>query len=135
MANWNDIKDKICKTTDKVVAKTSEAADIAAKHVKVKAIDGKISDRYEDLGRIYYKSSKNGTEQDEKAKAIITEIDSLIAEKRMLKAEIEADKQKRAEAKKEKKERKEAEKAEAERAKAEKSGTEQEACAENTSEE
>jgi ElaB/YqjD/DUF883 family membrane-anchored ribosome-binding protein len=104
MASWNEIKAKICKTTDKVVAKTGEVADTAAKHVKLKAMDGKLSQKYETLGRIYYKMCKNSEEQTEKVEELVAEIEALIAEKKALKAEIEADKQRRAEAKKAKEE-------------------------------
>lgn len=100
MASWNEIKAKICKTTDKVVAKTSEVADTAAKHVKVKTIDGRLAEKYEELGRVYYVVLKGEEAEEGKAEAIVAEIEALVAEKKAIKAELEAEKQRREEAKK-----------------------------------
>ena len=100
MASWNEIKAKICKTTDKVVAKTSEVADTAAKHVKVKTIDGRLAEKYEELGRVYYVVLKGEEAEEGKAQAIVAEIEALVAEKKAIKAELEAEKQRREEAKK-----------------------------------
>ena len=100
MASWNEIKAKICKTTDKVVAKTSEVADTAAKHVKVKTIEGKLAEKYEELGRVYYVVLKGEEVEEGKAEAIVAQIEALVAEKKAIKAELEAEKQRREEAKK-----------------------------------
>ena len=100
MASWNEIKAKICKTTDKVVAKTSEVADTAAKHVKVKTIDGRLAEKYEELGRVYYVVLKGEEAEEGKAEAIVAVIEALVAEKKAIKAELEAEKQRREEAKK-----------------------------------
>ena len=100
MASWTEIKAKICKTTDKVVAKTSEVADTAAKHVKVKTIDGRLAEKYEELGRVYYVVLKGEEAEEGKAEAIVAEIEALVAEKKAIKAELEAEKQRREEAKK-----------------------------------
>lgn len=116
MANWSEIKGKIGKTTDKVVAKTSEVADIAAKHVKLKTIDGKLSGKYEDLGRYYYKQLKNGQSEEEKINKLVDNIEKLIADRKALREEIEADKQRRAEQKREKAEQNTTEDAAAEEA-------------------
>jgi len=110
MANWNEIKSKISKTADKVAAKTTEVADIASKHVKLKSMDSKISGKYEDLGRYYYKQIKSEQSQAEKLTSLTLELDKLIADRKALREEIEADKQRRAE---EKKAREEAKKEEA----------------------
>ena len=77
MASWNEIKAKICKTTDKVVAKTSEVADTAAKHVKVKTIDGRLAEKYEELGRVYYVVLKGEEAEEGKAEAIVAEIEAV----------------------------------------------------------
>ena len=103
MANWTDIKQKVATTTNKVVAKTGEVADIAAKHVKLKALDGKISGKYEDLGRYYYKQLKSEQAQDEKISKLVGDIETLLADRKALKEEIEADKQRRAEQREERK--------------------------------
>ena len=100
MASWNEIKAKISKTADKVVAKTGEVADTAAKHVKIKSIDGKITDKYEELGRVYYVILKGEEVAEGKVDALVAEIEALIVEKKAIKAELEAEKQRREEAKK-----------------------------------
>ena len=100
MANWSEIKSKIGKTTDKVVAKTGEVADIAAKHIKLKAMDGKISGKYEELGRYYYKQLKSEQSQEEKISTTVNALESLIADRKTLREEIEEDKKRRAEEKK-----------------------------------
>ncbi len=99
MADWNEIKAKISKTTDKVVAKTSEVADIASKHVKLKTMDAKLSGKYEDLGRYYYKQLKNEQSEQDKISKLVGEIEKLTSERKALREEIEADKQRRAEEK------------------------------------
>lgn len=119
MANWSEIKAKISKTAGKVVAKTEETANTATLHVKLKGIESKISDKYETLGRLYYKNERVGGTEDKKISETLDEIDGLIAERRAMRAEIEADKQRRADAKAERAAEKEAEKAEAAREKAE----------------
>ena len=103
MAKWGEIKTKISKTTNKVVTKTGEVADIAAKHVKLKSIEGKITEKYEELGRYYYKQLKTEQDQSEKLTAIVSEVDKLIVDRRALKEEIAAEKQRRAELKAERK--------------------------------
>jgi hypothetical protein len=103
MAKWGEIKTKISKTTNKVVTKTGEVADIAAKHVKLKSIEGKITEKYEELGRYYYKQLKTEQDQSEKMAAIVIDVDKLIVDRKDLKNEIAADKQRRAELKAERK--------------------------------
>lgn len=112
MANWNEIKQKITKTTNKIAKKTGEAADTAAKHIRLKGIEGKLSDKYESLGRTYYKQLKGTDVEIEKIEELLVAIDTLVDERKTLKAEIEADKQRRKEEKKARQEEKEAEQAE-----------------------
>ena len=95
MASWEKIKTQIGKVTNKVVAKTGEVADTASKHVKLKAIEGNLSEKYEFLGRLAYKHTKGKEISEDKVNAIVAEIDSLIVDKKNLKAEIEADKARR----------------------------------------
>lgn len=109
MATWDDIKTKIGKVTNKVVAKTGEVADTASKHVKLKTIEGHLSESYEHLGRLAYKHVKGGAVSEERANAIIADIETLIAEKKAIKAEIAADKARREAEKQAKKEAKAAE--------------------------
>lgn len=113
MASWETIKSRIGKVTNKVVAKTGEVADTASKHVKLKTIEGNLSEKYELLGRLAYKHIKGGAVSEEKIEALSADIASLIATKKKIKAEIEAEKAKKAAEKQAKKDAKAAEEAEA----------------------
>ena len=44
MSDWSEIKKKINSTTKKIAKKTTEVADTASKHIKLKSLDGKLSD-------------------------------------------------------------------------------------------
>ena len=92
MSDFNSFCKKVKKTATKVVKKTGEAADIAAKYVKLQKIDSKLSDRYEVLGRLTYKQLKTGESHAEKIALYIESIDQLRAERKALNDEIEADK-------------------------------------------
>ena len=109
MASWEKIKTQIGRVTNKVVAKTGEVADTASKHVKLKSIEGNLSEAYEHLGRLSYKKIKGGEVAAEKVDAVVADIEALIAEKKALKAEIAADKERRAAEKQAKKDAKAAE--------------------------
>lgn len=112
MASWEKIKTQIGRVTNKVVAKTGEVADTATKHVKLKTIEGNLSESYEHLGRLAYKHLKGAEVSEEKVNAVVADIEALIVEKKAIKAEIEADKARRAAEKQAKKEAKAAEEAE-----------------------
>lgn len=109
MASWDKIKTQIGRVTNKVVTKTGEVADTASKHVKLKSIEGRLSECYENLGRLAYRHIKRGSVSEEKVDAIVAEIGELIAEKKAIKAEIEAEKERRAAEKQARKEAKAAE--------------------------
>ena len=99
MANWEEIRVKVGNAAKKTAKKTEELAHITAKYVKLKALDTKISGKYEELGRYTYKQIKNEVSQAEKISLVISEIDALRAQRSTLKEEIEADKKKRTEEK------------------------------------
>ena len=94
MSEFNSFCKKVKKTAAKVVKKTGEAADIAAKYIKLQKIDSKLSDRYEVLGRLTYKQLKTGESYAEKIALYIQSIDQLRADRKALNEEIEADKAK-----------------------------------------
>ena len=94
MSEFNSFCKKVKKTAIKVVKKTGEAADIAAKYVKLQRIDSKLSDRYEVLGRLTYKQLKTGESHAEKIALYIDSIDKLRADRKALNEEIEVDKAK-----------------------------------------
>ncbi|MBE6534487.1 MAG: hypothetical protein E7678_05935 [Ruminococcaceae bacterium] len=92
MSGFNNFCKKVKKTAAKVAKKTGEAADIAAKYVKLHKIDSKLDDRYEMLGRLTYKQLKTGESYAEKIALYIDSIDKLRVDRKALNDEIEADK-------------------------------------------
>ncbi len=113
MASWETIKTRIGKVTNKVVSKTEEVADTASKHVKLKTIEGNLSEKYELLGRLAYRHIKGGEVSEEKVNALTAQISSLLANKKQIKAELEAEKARKEAEKQAKKDAKAAEEAEA----------------------
>ena len=99
MANWNEIRVKVGNAASKAAKKTEEIAHTTAKYVKLKSLDSKISAKFEVLGKLTYKQIKDEESQAERIARVIDEIDSLRAQRKALKEEIEADKQRRAEEK------------------------------------
>lgn len=95
MSEWNNLCKKVKNVADKAVKKTEELADSAAKHVKLHRIESKLSDRYENLGKLTYKQLKTGESQAERIAAHIESIDKLRADRKALQAEIEADRARR----------------------------------------
>jgi hypothetical protein len=95
MSEFNGLCKKIKRTAAKVVKKTGEAADMAAKYIKLQRIDSKLSDRYEVLGKLTYKQIKTGESYAEKIALYIDSIDKLRADRKALNDEIAAEKAKR----------------------------------------
>ena len=99
MANWKEIRTQAGKTANKAIKKTGEIADSASKYVKLKIYDTKLSSKYEELGRLTYKQIKTENSMAERISETIDEIDTLRAQRKALKEEIEAEKRRKAEAK------------------------------------
>ena len=99
MAKWKEIRTSAGKTANNAIKKTGELADTASKYVKLKMLEGKLSSKYEELGRLTYKQIKSETSMAERISEVIDKIDSLRAQRKALKDEIEEDKKKRAEKK------------------------------------
>lgn len=95
MSEWNSLCKKVKSAAGKAVKKTEELADTAAKYVRLHRIDSKLSDRYENLGKLTYKQLKTGESQAERISAYIESIDKLRADRKALQAEIDADRARR----------------------------------------
>ena len=95
MSEWSELYETVKKVADKAVKKTEEFADSAAKHVVLHRIEAKLSERYENLGKLTYKQLKTGESQAERIAAHIESIDRLRAERKALMDEIDADKAKK----------------------------------------
>ena len=89
MADWNGIRDTLGRAANKAVQKTGELADTAAKYVKLKSVDSKLSEKFELLGKLTYKQIKNGVSYAEKIATVMEDIDALRERRAAIVAEIE----------------------------------------------
>ena len=77
MANWCDIVSGTKKTFNKAALKVNEVADCAADSIKIEALKIKLSERYEELGRIVYQGMSEGKADKEKISEKVDQIDAL----------------------------------------------------------
>ena len=92
MSKWNDIKGGVGKAADKTAKKANELASIAALRIKLRAMNAKLSDLYEALGRLTYKQLKSERSQAEAIARTIESIDKQREAIKALKARIEDEK-------------------------------------------
>ena len=92
MSKWNDIKGGVGKAADKTAKKANELASIAAMRIKLRAMNAKLSDLYEALGRLTYKQLKSERSQAEQIAKTIESIDKQREAIKALKARIEDEK-------------------------------------------
>lgn len=89
MADWNSIRGTIGRAANKAVQKTGEIADSAAKYVKLKSVDSKLSAKFELLGKLTYKQIKSGESYAERIATVMEDIDLLREQRAEIVAEIE----------------------------------------------
>lgn len=92
MSKWNDIKGGVGKAADKTAKKANELASIAALRIKLRAMNAKLSELYEALGRLTYKQLKSERSQAEAIARTIESIDKQREAIKALKARIEDEK-------------------------------------------
>ena len=63
------------------IKETGEAADLAALHIKLKALESKRDDEYEMLGRLTYRQLKTGVSQAERIAPVIENLDKIRSKK------------------------------------------------------
>ena len=97
MSKWNDIKGGVSKAADKTAKKANELASAAALRIKLRAMNAKLSEKYEMLGRLTYKQLKSERSQAEQIAKTIESIDKQREAIKALKARIEEEKTARAE--------------------------------------
>ena len=98
MADWNSIRTSFSRAANKAVQKTGELADTAAKYVRLKNVDSKLSAKFEILGKLTYKQIKSGDSYAERIATVMDEIDALREKRAQIVAEIEEDKRAKEEA-------------------------------------
>lgn len=92
----NDFIKSAKKVTKKAASTTMELADIASLKVKLQGQMVKLSEKFEELGRLSYGKLANDEDNTEKIAAAVAEIDALKNKIEDTKAEIKAKKRARA---------------------------------------
>jgi len=105
MSKWDDFKNHVSKATKKAAVKTKDFADVATLKLKLKGMQIKLCEEYENLGKLYYSFEVDKEENQLLINDKIEEITSIKVEISALTAEID-------EAKEKSKAKKEAEKTE-----------------------
>lgn len=77
MSTLRRICDMTKRTAIKIATKAEELADSAAQAVKIKNLEMKIEEKYEDLGRLIYRDLHTEDDLEEEKLRIIAEIDAL----------------------------------------------------------
>lgn len=85
MANWNEIVSAAKKTFNKAAVKVNDFADCAAESIKIEALKIKLSEKYEELGRVVYDEMRADKADAEKVGEKAAEVDELIAKIKALK--------------------------------------------------
>lgn len=86
MANWEEFVSGAKKTFNKAAVKVGEVADCAAESIKIESLKIKLSEKYEELGRIVYEEVRSEKTDAARVGEKAAEIDELIAEIEALKA-------------------------------------------------
>lgn len=86
MANWDEIVSCAKKTFNKAAVKVNEVADCAAESIKIESLKIKLSEKYEELGRIVYEEVKSEKTNAARVGEKAAEIDELLAQIEELKA-------------------------------------------------
>ena len=89
MATWELFKISAKRAANKALKETGDAADLAALHIKLKALEAKRNDEYEMLGRLTYRQLKTGVSQAERIAPVIENIDKVRAKIKKVNSEIE----------------------------------------------
>lgn len=80
MANWSEFVSGAKKTFNKAAVKVGEVADCAAESIKIEGLKIKLSERYEELGRIVYEEVKSEKTNAARVGEKAAEIDELLAQ-------------------------------------------------------
>lgn len=75
MAAWEIFKLSAKRAADKALKETSDAADLAGLHIRLKALEAKRNEEYEMLGRLTYRQLKTGVSQAERIAPVIENLD------------------------------------------------------------
>lgn len=77
METWEFIKVSAKKAANVALKETSDAADLAGLHIRLKALEAKRNEEYEMLGRLTYRQLKTGVSQAERIAPVIESLDKI----------------------------------------------------------
>lgn len=91
MSSWDEFISSAKKAFSKAAVKVNDLADTAADSIKIESLKLKLSQKYEELGKIVYNEMKSSTDDSsaEKAADKAAEIDAINSEIEALKAKKE----------------------------------------------
>ena len=89
MATWDFLKNSAKRMANNAIKETGEAADLAALHIKLKALESKRDDEYEMLGRLTYRQLKTGVSQAERIAPVIENLDKIRSKIKKTNTDIE----------------------------------------------
>ena len=90
VSTFNRFCAKARRAVGKVADKTEELVESATKSVKVKSLEMRIDEQYENLGRVIYRDLHTDDDLEEDKLEIIAAIDALYDELAILKGEADA---------------------------------------------
>ena len=87
MSAFNRFVDATKRTVKKITNKTEEAFDSASNSIKIKNLEMKMDELYEELGRIVYRDLHTDEDLEEQKMQVVAEIDGLFDRIAVLKEE------------------------------------------------
>ena len=87
MSRFNRFCAKARRAAERVADKAEELVDSAARSVKIKSLEMRIDEKYEDLGRVVYRDLHTDEVLEEEKLELIAAIDALYDELALLKGE------------------------------------------------
>lgn len=91
MSRFNRFCAKARRAAERVADKAEELVDSAARSVKVRSLEMRIDEKYEDLGRVVYRDLHTDEVLEEEKLELIAAIDALYDELALLKGESTVD--------------------------------------------
>jgi hypothetical protein len=88
MAIWNDLAKGASDAANVVAKKTGELTNIAKIKITLKSEEAKLSECFEEIGRLYYAHLHDGVDNAEEIGSIVSEADGIVAKVADVSAEL-----------------------------------------------
>lgn len=88
MALWNDLAKGASDAASVVAKKTGELTSIAKIKITLKSEEVKLSECFEEIGRLYYAGLKDGADNAEEVSAVVSEADGIVTKIAEINAEL-----------------------------------------------